>query len=204
MVVWYASFVSPLQPTTNKTSITQQKYLCPKHKDAREFHTSVHLKVGGLEHIEEVEPRNQWRQCMWSQNPSWTCSPREPSSFRKDDAHNSGLQAAGPPLAIGNQEAVEVPATLACPLPSAVRHANSISPGMVGTPVTPVLSLPSPYSNQAWNPGDNRHSGGGTCHLGAQGDDIRDIGSSKTPTVTETQAVTMGAPGDTSNRGSGG
>ena len=50
-----------LQSIGSKTNITQlitQRCLCPTHQDAREFHTSVHLKVGELEHIEEVESRN--------------------------------------------------------------------------------------------------------------------------------------------------
>ena len=41
-----ALFGSPLQSTSSKTSITQQRFHCPTHQDAREIHTSVHLKVG--------------------------------------------------------------------------------------------------------------------------------------------------------------
>lgn len=37
----------------------EQRCLCPVHQDAREFHTSVHPKADGLEHIEEVEPGEQ-------------------------------------------------------------------------------------------------------------------------------------------------
>ena len=47
MMVPSATFVSPFQSTTSKTSITQ---LCPTDQDAGELQTSVYLKVGGLEH----------------------------------------------------------------------------------------------------------------------------------------------------------
>ena len=50
------SFNLPPLIYNSKTSLTQQMFLCPTHRDAGEFHTSVHLKVGGLEHIEETEP----------------------------------------------------------------------------------------------------------------------------------------------------
>ena len=49
MVEWDVSFVPPFQSTTSKTSTTRQRRLCPTHQDAREFHISVHLKMGGTE-----------------------------------------------------------------------------------------------------------------------------------------------------------
>ena len=54
-MTWDTPFASLLQSITSKTFITQQKFLYSIHQDAGEFHTSVHLKVGGLEHTEEVE-----------------------------------------------------------------------------------------------------------------------------------------------------
>ena len=51
IVVWDASFI---------VNIIWQNCLCPTHQDAREFQ-SEHLKVGGLEYIEEVEPGNSKR-----------------------------------------------------------------------------------------------------------------------------------------------
>ena len=45
-------FISPPHFPTSKTSIT---CLCSNYQDAGETHTSVNLKVGGLEHIQEVE-----------------------------------------------------------------------------------------------------------------------------------------------------
>ena len=57
------SFVSPLLIYNSKTSITQKRFLCPIHQDAGDFHTSTQLKVGGLEHMEEVEPEEEQRQC---------------------------------------------------------------------------------------------------------------------------------------------
>lgn len=66
---WKAIFVFPLQSTTSKTSKTQQWSLCPIYQVAGEFHTSVHLKVGGLERMEEAEPREQQKHA-WSPGPS--------------------------------------------------------------------------------------------------------------------------------------
>ena len=61
-----ATFISPLQSTSSKIHLKYNRCLCPTHQDAREFHTSVLLKVGGLEHKEEMEPREQRRQCLQS------------------------------------------------------------------------------------------------------------------------------------------
>lgn len=58
MVAYDALFVSLVQCATSKTSITQQSFLCPTCQDAREFHTSVHLRVNGLE--------QQRKQSWWN------------------------------------------------------------------------------------------------------------------------------------------
>ena len=106
-----ALFVSLLLFTISKTSTTQQKCLCPTHQDTGEFHISVHLKVGGLEHTEEVELGEQWRWYLQSWSTShgnWTCSPRKPSSDRGGSEYNSGLLAAVVPTATDNWAAVAV------------------------------------------------------------------------------------------------
>lgn len=61
--------ISPLQFTTSKT-LKFKSFLYSIHQDAREFHTSVHLNVGGLEHIEEAELGNNIKCLQY-----WTASP---------------------------------------------------------------------------------------------------------------------------------
>lgn len=85
--VWLSSF----KATTSKTSRTHQRYLSPRHQDAGEVHISVHLKLDGVEHIEEAEPEEGWRPCWYSQPSgynSWAHSPREASNSRGGSTHN--------------------------------------------------------------------------------------------------------------------
>ena len=56
-----ATFVSPLQSTTRKTSTEQKSSLCLAHKDTGEFPISIHLKVVWLEHVESGERKDQWK-----------------------------------------------------------------------------------------------------------------------------------------------
>ena len=85
MVALDTPFVSPLQ---YKTSITQQRFLCPTHQDQGENYTSVHLRMGGLENIKEAEqgngesrasdpgalhPHNPPHPCTWS---NWIPQPQ--------------------------------------------------------------------------------------------------------------------------------
>lgn len=79
------SLISTLQPKTNKTSTIQQRCLCPTHQDSREFHTSVDVKVGELERIEEVSKGEKW---------SGDHRTREPSSSRGSGTYDSGFLAA--------------------------------------------------------------------------------------------------------------
>lgn len=67
MVKWKTTPVSCIQPITIQTSITQQRCCCPIQQDPGEFHTAVHLKAGGWDHTEEVELREQQRECLYSQ-----------------------------------------------------------------------------------------------------------------------------------------
>lgn len=69
-----------LQSTTSKISTTQQRCLCPAHQDAREFHTSVYLTVGGLEHTGEVELGKQQRQCLQRCPPAVATEPTAPEN----------------------------------------------------------------------------------------------------------------------------
>lgn len=65
--------------TTQVNFCTQQRFLCPTHWDTREIWISVHLRVSGLEHTENMK---QWTQCLWSQlHPTdWAYSPRKPNN----------------------------------------------------------------------------------------------------------------------------
>lgn len=71
MVERKTTSVPCIQSIAIKTSITQQRCLCPTQQDAGEFHTAVPLKAGGWDHT-EVELREQ-RQCLYSQ-PSDHCN----------------------------------------------------------------------------------------------------------------------------------
>ena len=117
--------------------------MCPTHWDAREFHTSAHLKVGGLEHTEEVEPGEQWRWCLQSLSPS----PREPGSSKGGSSHDSSLPATVTPVAIANWAAVAVrPGTL------------SLQPPELWKPPAPT---PCPQCNGgAHKPKNTRHGRG--------------------------------------------
>ena len=99
---WQSDTVSPLPSTTSKTPTAQQRCLYPTYQGAKEFHTPVHLKVGGLEHTEEVETGESWRWCL----QSW--HSRGCSSSRGGGAYNSSLLAAVAPVATGNWAAVAV------------------------------------------------------------------------------------------------
>lgn len=56
-------FVSPFQSTRSGTSITQQSF-SPHTPGCKEIHSSVYVKTDGLEHIEESELGEEWRQCL--------------------------------------------------------------------------------------------------------------------------------------------
>lgn len=64
------------------TSIFQQRLLCPRHQDDGEIHTSLYLKVGGLEHKEEAEAGEHLRHCLWSQSPSCGINSHRESSSK--------------------------------------------------------------------------------------------------------------------------
>ena len=90
MVDWDTFSVSAFQSTISKTSTAQQMWLFPTHQDAGEFHTSIPLKEGRLEHTEEAA-LGDWRLCLrlWSpQGGSWAHSLEEPSSRRRGGTHN--------------------------------------------------------------------------------------------------------------------
>lgn len=87
IVTWNTPFISPLQSTTSKILKFKKVSSYSIHQDAREFHTSVHLNVGGLEHIEEAGVRNN--KCM----QYWTASPAmgsEPTVFENTTATGGG------------------------------------------------------------------------------------------------------------------
>ena len=55
------------------------------------IHIPVHLKVGGLEHREEIKAREQQRWCLQTQlsnHSNWVCSPREPYRSREGGTHS--------------------------------------------------------------------------------------------------------------------
>lgn len=101
MVVWNASTVYPLQSTTSKSSIIQQKCLCLTHKDTENW---AYLYIWWFTEQKEAEPEKQQRWHLWPQTPghgSWACSPRELGSSRRGNAHNCGLPATATPLPQG-------------------------------------------------------------------------------------------------------
>ena len=69
-----------------------QRCSCPTHQDAREFHKSVHVKVGGLENIKEVEPGEQWKQFLWSRPPAMAAESTAPENLVAAERWRTWLQ----------------------------------------------------------------------------------------------------------------
>lgn len=70
-----ASLPFYLQPSKH------QRCSHPTQQDAREFHKSVHVKVGGLENIKEVEPGEQWNQLLSSRPPAMAAESTAPENL---------------------------------------------------------------------------------------------------------------------------
>ena len=158
-------FASPLQSATT----AKQSCLCPPCQDTREFHTSVHLKVCGLDHTEAAEPGGQQRWYLWPWNPSPSSqahNPRELSCIRGDSAHNSSLLATVVSTATGEHVAVEAGPVIH---PSSHRGAHKSGPLPACSSNTHKPQNPGhdkgthdpgfPYHSGACNSGDPRHSG---------------------------------------------
>ena len=85
MVEWDTLFChSPLICNQESSQLGKDGYTTQTR--TWEFHTSVHLKVGGRKHIEKAKSRKS-KNGAYDPNPccnSWTYgSPREPNSYRK-------------------------------------------------------------------------------------------------------------------------
>ena len=215
MVTWDAPFVSLLQFPTGKTSITQQRFLFPAQQDARKFHISVHLQVGGLKFIEEAELWEQRRQWLWSWTPgcnSWACCPRKASSSWGGGTHACGLPTPAVHTATGSWAAAAVGPVILSLQPwrclqiqipacsSDTREPNNPKSACdPGSPYPPVplrwWSLQPRKPQTRWRRQPSWSPGGDTS-------DISDTKSSKAPENLEAQAAVMRERGDISGRGS--
>ena len=105
MAAWDTPFVSPLQSTTSKTSITQQSS-CAQHTRLLERYTHLYLWRWVNWNTQRGRiPGEQQRRCLWSQPlgcGSWACSPKEPPTSRSGGTRDSGLQAAVMPMVPGS------------------------------------------------------------------------------------------------------
>ena len=81
--------VSPLQSTTYKISIIQQRFPCPPHPDARNIHTPLQLKVGTW----NTERTQGW----WKQRLRWGPGPAAPESLlqQRSVAHTPASASSG-------------------------------------------------------------------------------------------------------------
>ena len=74
-----------------------------------EFHTSLSVNVGGLEHIEEVEKRNSWGEASTSHSlavaATETAAPENSRVSSKGRATNSGLLAMVAPTTTSKRAA---------------------------------------------------------------------------------------------------
>ena len=146
MVDWYALFVSSFQSTTSKTIITQQRCLCSTYQDAGEIHTSTHLKVGSLEHIEKVKPGEYQRWCLWSwtsgQMAELTASEnlvaseevaQTPTSWLQCHLQLQGTEQQHRDLWPCSLQLRRCPATLPS-LPTVMTHTNLTTPNLAEAP----------------------------------------------------------------------
>ena len=204
-------YLSPSIYSQQNIHNSTKVYLCPTQQDTGEFHTSVHLKVGELEHMEEVEPREQWSRCLQSQphdRDGWAHSFRKPSSSRRTSTHDFGLPTVGAPMATGNWEAVAVgPGTLSLqllmhpqPWPPIHGSRTLMTPNMVEKPAQPCSPPIIPLFPQQ-----------SLCLRGSQtqGKSLpsswhSSSGRSKAATTPEAQEVTKKAWSHTSYKDSGG
>lgn len=108
------SLISTLQPKTNKTSTIQQRCLCPTRQDSREFHTSVDVKVGELEHIEEVNKGEKWSGDHSSSGASGTYDSGFPAAVVVWAAVAKGLESH-PFSCGGTQDSSPSPWARVCP-----------------------------------------------------------------------------------------
>ena len=105
MTMWDVPFVSFLQSTNSKTSITQ-RCLCPTHMGSRAFHIAVLLKGGWTR---RQRRRNKGKsRCRACHPGSLQLSPQlqRTGSFRGGSLYNAGLLAAGDGCCQGNRRAV--------------------------------------------------------------------------------------------------
>ena len=82
--------VSPLQSTTCKISIIQQRFPCPPHPDARNIHTPLQLKVGTW----NTERTAGMVEAAPEMRP-WSSGSREPAATEKCGSH-AGLRLQRP------------------------------------------------------------------------------------------------------------
>lgn len=176
------------QSTTNKTSITQQGFLCPTYQDAKESHTPVYPKVGGLEHTAEAEPTIL---TLWPLQVS--LHPQRTSSSRDVRAHESGvLVLQGPWLQETRQEWQQRlrphPSTASATLVSCLQ------PHLPNHPyVAKAFTAPTPPTRccRACGPGNPDAVGAAACcwFISAPSCDARDSsdeGNSMKPATPET------------------
>ena len=198
---WDAPFVFPPQSTASKSSITEQRCFCPTHQGTGELYTSVCLKVGGPEHIEEAESWEQQRWCLWSWTPSpctWAWASEnfvaswEAAYTTLASQHSQPEQTGQQPM-IPPSPVIEASMTLV-PHPQ-WRCTWTWQSQIWQKHLWPQLP--------PWDSGDHGHSGS-THHPGTPGSNTSENSSSKAPMTLEAQEATMSAAGYTSDRGGGG
>lgn len=152
---------------------TQQRFLCPTHWDTREIWISVHLRVSGLEHTENMK---QWRQWLWSQphRTDWAYSPRKPNNSTLHSGHCSARRK------LGSSPMSPQPCLSSC------SSTCDSGPCLQWWP----SQIPQPQEDIS------KHDfgrGGGACHPSApSGDASRSSSSSsKAPAIAEAQAKEM-------------
>lgn len=115
--------------------------LCPTHSGCWKIHISVYLKVGGLEHKEELEPGPQHRWCPQSRPPVTLVEPAAPENpvAAEEMAICPGAPAAAVPTHTGQWvSATEEPGTL----PSSHRGIHSAGlhpPPLAAAPTNPTV-----------------------------------------------------------------
>lgn len=121
MTMWDVPFVSFLQSTNSKTSITQ-RCLCPTHMGSRAFHIAVLLKGGWTRRQRRMRGKSRSVPAIWIP-PSWAhSSENQVASGRRSIQCWPPLAAGEMVVAKGNQRAVGMqsqPSTIGCTCSSA-------------------------------------------------------------------------------------
>ena len=224
MAVWEDLFVSSLQSTVSKTSLTQQRLHCTTHHDVEEIYTLVHSKVCGLEHTEDAKQGNSrgraWDPGSWPQQLSQPPLAPENSAGSSRGVHwtpasqlwwylwlweqSPVIPDIGPEPSSSNRDWQKTPASQ--PQYCLWLQGNRQQPRQCLVYTVPSSPTASPnFSKGASDPGDPGCGWGIShpCGPDSKASDHSDTTNSKWSVTHRSMRSNYQSTGNTSNRGSG-